>query len=137
MKPIQRLKLTVKPKADFRGPIDLTVDNRTIAETIDAYFHETTGKPWPEKPRCYISTESLRASGTDGNYAILLCANCAQSGYPSCEDLGLLPIQVRYSEKTVEWLIGWAQWNEEAPPRPLRLVFDRSEYQRVLEKLSL
>ncbi len=137
MKPIQRIQISIKPKPDFRGPIDLSVDNRSIAETIGSHFHQSTRKAWPEKEKCYVSAESLRASAlSSGRHAIVICANCAQSGYPSCDDLGLLPIEVGFADNTVTWLIEWAATSQDTVP-PLKLIFDKSEYDRETKKLAI
>ena len=137
MRTVQRFQIVVKAKPDFQGPLGVTVDEKSLSETIENYFLETTRKPWPEKSRAYLAEQPLLLSGTgDGDYSILLCANCAHSGFDSCADLGLKPIHVTLAVKTVTWTIEFADWTEGAPKEPLVLLFDRVEYQRELAKLQ-
>lgn len=135
MRAIQRFKVSTKPKPDFLGQIELSIDGREFAETVNDFFLQTTRTPWPERSRCYLSADQLKASAlSDGKYAIVICANCAHEGYSSCEDLGLDPIEVKHENKTVTWQISWLQWSKK-DSTALKLVFDRSEYLKEIGKI--
>jgi len=135
LKPVKRFRIEVGLSADELSSVQLYIENRPIAETIDDHFIRSTKKPWPEKNRCVVSASALLASlDEDGSYAILICTACARAGYQSCEDIGVRSINVDTTDRTITWTIDWPDWIEE-DLKPLRLEFDGAEYQREFEKL--
>ena len=53
-----------------------------------------------------VNLDELQKSlDVDGEFELLICANCAASGYRSCNDLALQPFQVAHQEQFVFWKV--------------------------------
>lgn len=82
--------------------------------------------------------QELRKSlDQSGSFEILICANCAASGYRSCGDLALKPFSVVHKDHYVEWVIeSPGHDNTEEGKVFLTFKFHRPQYIAEVKKIE-
>lgn len=130
--PVNVLSFSRAARATLGRRWKAAVDRRPLLDLIEAAFPK---RHWRDKNRALLRVEELRGSAEgSGSFSLLICANCAASGYQACEDVGLAPVEVSHDGSTVQWTIRLAGWVGAGEPIVLR--FHKPQYLKAIESLA-
>ena len=133
-KPINMLTLRFNPAATVQRGWQIYIDNQALLTLLDDSI--PSGNHWREKKDTRLNMEQLSESAKQsGNYALLICAHCAELGYLDCGDLLLREVRVRHEGEFIRWEIdppGFQYLFDEAAP--LHFSFHQPQYEKAIEK---
>ena len=131
--PVNVLSFSRVAKATLGRTWNASIDRRPLLDLIEAAFPK---RHWPDKSRALLRIAELQKSASaSGSFPLLVCANCATSGYETCEDVGLAPVEVVHDDATVSWTIRPADWVI-PPSAPIVLRFHKPQYRKAVAVLQ-
>lgn len=132
--PVNVLRFSYEPKATLGRHWKIFIDRSDLTEVLERSFPK---RYWQDKNRVLVNVEEIRKSAeSSGRFSILVCANCAASGYQTCNDVGLESFEVVHEDNAVHWRIEIVDWlSENAQEHPIRFRFHKPQYQKEIELL--
>lgn len=134
--PVNIIKFKFDSNATLERHWRVVIDKIELVDAIERAVETPVAGHWPSKSKALLNLDELKETLTaGGQWQLLICANCAASGYKSCGDLDLGHFTVRLEDEFVLW--------EVKPPHPatvqqmklVRYRFHRPQYEGEVRKV--
>ncbi len=106
MGPVNVIRFRHDPDATLDRYWHILIDKKELADLLEQSVVGPIPGHWSKKSKALVNMDEMRKSlDQNGELEILICANCAASGYRGCDDLELNPFLVTHEDPYVEWKI--------------------------------
>jgi hypothetical protein len=106
MGPVNIIKFRHDPAATLGRYWHILIDKKELTDLLEQAVPGPIPRHWSNKTKALVNIDEMKKSlDQSAELELLICANCAASGYRSCGDLGLKSFLVTQTDQFVEWKI--------------------------------